>query len=236
MHLPITGYGRREVVGISLISVVLAATALWLWPPASGAVLLLWAGLVAFFRDPDRECPEAPGLLLSPADGTVRDVEEVEAPPGVWMDEPAVRVGIFMSVFDVHVNRSPAAGRVRYVHHRRGAFLDARDRRAATENEHNMLGIELPDGRRIMVNQVAGRVARRIVCGVRVGDRLGAGQRFGMVKFGSRLELFVPRRHAYTVMVAPGQKVKAGRDPLFRPAGEEEEAADPTGEADQPPR
>jgi phosphatidylserine decarboxylase len=119
-----------------------------------------------------------------------------------------------MSIFNVHVNRSPAAGTVGFRRYVPGTFRDARDDRAATENEHNLLGLERPDGRRIMVNQIAGAVARRIVCAVAPGDSLAAGERFGMIKFGSRLELFVPQHDKVAVKVATGDRVKAGRDVL----------------------
>ncbi len=213
MRLRITRYGLRETaVGSAVCVALIVLGALFFWPLAvlGGA---LWAALLAFFRDPERPSPQRPGALLSPADGTVQDVEQVD-PPGDFLPGPALRVGIFMSLLNVHVNRSPVAGTVRYRRHVPGRFHDARSPLAATENEHCWLGIELEGGRRVLVRQVAGTVARRIVCKAAPGDELAAGQRFGMVKFGSRVELFVPQQDQFQVAVAPGTKVKAGLDIL----------------------
>ena len=215
MRIPLTRYGLREIILGSAFFVAALAAWLWVWPPAVAPLIVLWAGYLAFFRDPERRPPDEADVLLSPADGVVRDVEQV-TPPGAYLDDPALRIGIFMSVFSVHVNRSPAAGTVQWVEHTPGGYLDARDRRAPTQNEHNLLGIQLGDGRKIMVNQIAGAVARRIVCAVRPGQALEAAERFGMVKFGSRLELFLPASDQYAVAVTPGDKVKAGCSVLAR--------------------
>lgn len=211
MRIPLTRYGFREIVsGCVFCAVAVALSLLFFWP-AAPLFGILWIWVLAFFRDPEREAPVVPDALISPADGTVRDVEAVE-PPGDFLSGPAMRIGIFMSLFNVHVNRSPAAGTVSYVGHFPGRLHDARNPLAASENEHNLLGIELPDGRRILVNQVAGTIARRIVCEATPGQDLAAGQRFGMIKFGSRVELFVPQAHQFQLKVAPGDKVRAGRD------------------------
>ena len=215
MRIPLTRYGLREIILGSAFFVAALAAWLWVWRPATALVVVLWAGFLAFFRDPERRPPDEADVMLSPADGTVHDVEQVQ-PPGAYLDGPAVRIGIFMSVFSVHVNRAPAAGEVQWVEHTPGRYLDARDRQAQVQNEHNLLGMQLGDGRKIMVNQIAGAVARRIVCAVGPGRRLEAGERFGMVKFGSRLELFLPAADQYAVAVKPGDKVKAGRSVLAR--------------------
>lgn len=208
MRIPLTRYGYRTVLAGSVVLLAASALGLALFWPAAVLFALLWLWLLSFFRDPERNRPSSPGELLSPADGTVRDVAEV-APPA-FLDGPAVRVGIFMSVFDVHVNRSPADGMVRWVSHHPGSYHDARTRDASERNEHNLLGLELADGRRILVNQVAGAIARRIVCEPSVGAVLRKGERFGMVKFGSRVELYLPAADRYAVAVRPGDKVKAG--------------------------
>jgi phosphatidylserine decarboxylase len=215
LRIPLTRYGLREIVLGSVLFAAAMSACLWLWWPAAVLVALLWAGLLAFFRDPERRPPKDAEVLLSPADGVVRDVEEVD-PPGGYLDGPAVRIGVFMSVFNVHVNRSPAAGTVQWVQHFPGRYLDARDGRAPAENEHNLMGIQLADGRKVLVNQIAGALARRIVCAAGPGEPLAAGERFGMVKFGSRLELFIPSSDQHTVAVKPGQKVVAGRSALAR--------------------
>jgi phosphatidylserine decarboxylase len=205
----LTRYGLRETVAGSILFAAAAVAALVLFWPACIAVVALWALFIAFFRDPERQVPDGAGKLLSPADGTVRDVAEVQ-PPGAFLTGPAVRIGIFMSLFSVHVNRSPADGIVRHRQHERGTFHDARHPAAASQNEHALIGIETGNGRRIMVNQVAGAVARRIVCDAFPGQALKAGERYGMVKFGSRVELFVPNKDQFRVEVKPGDRVKAG--------------------------
>ena len=192
-------------------------TALSVWP-VTPVVILLWAAFLAFFRDPQRRIPTRPEALLSPADGTVRDVEQVEG-DGEFIGGPAMRVGIFMSVLNVHVNRSPADGAVRYERYSPGRFHDARHPAASEENERNAIGLELEGGRRIMVTQIAGAVARRIVCQAHPDQSLKAGQRYGMVKFGSRVELLLPLGDQWEVVAKPGDKVRAGVDVLAVPAG-----------------
>ena len=213
MRIPLTPYGRREIAAGSGLCVLLGALCLWLWPPLVVAPAAALVFLLSFFRDPQRPCRAADGELLSPADGTVADVAEVAAP--VYLQGRALRVGVFMSVFNCHVNRAPAEGVVELVEHHSGSFLDARDGRAIAENEHGFLGIRCADGRRILVKQVAGLIARRIVCAVGPGDRLDLGRPFGMVKFGSRLELWVPVGDGPVARVKVGDRVKAGRDVLI---------------------
>ena len=215
LRIPLTKYGLREIILGSIFFIAALAVWLWVWWPATALVVILWVGFLAFFRDPERRPPDEADVMLRPADGTVHDVEQVQ-PPGAYLDGPAVRIGIFMSVFSVHVNRAPAAGEVQWVEHTPGRYLDARDRQAQVQNEHNLVGMQLGDGRKIMVNQIAGAVARRIVCAVGPGRRLEAGERFGMVKFGSRLELFLPAADQYAIAVKPGDKVKAGCSVLAR--------------------
>jgi phosphatidylserine decarboxylase len=181
-----------------------------------------WVFLLSFFRNPERPCQAGPGELLSPADGAVADIEEVDAP--VFLEGKALRVGVFMSVFNCHVNRAPAGGTVEMVQHFPGKFFDARDERSMAENEHNFIGLRMPDGRSILVNQIAGLLARRIVCAASPGDALVRGERFGMVKFGSRLELFVPLSDGPEARVKVGEKVKAGRDVLVAYADHSPEA------------
>ncbi|MCY2924022.1 MAG: phosphatidylserine decarboxylase, partial [Planctomycetota bacterium] len=188
---------------------------LWL-PPAA-----VWAWVIWFFRDPERTGPAGEGLFLSPADGRVADITPVGADSELGCE--GVKVGVFMNIFSVHVNRSPFAGRVTAVTHRKGAFLDARDPTASERNESATVkmtctlgGVEFP----IVFRQVAGLLARRIVTDIAPGDALQRGQRFGMIKFGSRMELFVPRNLAASVPVTIGQKVCAGLTVLVRAPGE----------------
>lgn len=208
MRIPLTRYGLHTLLDGSLFLLAGVVLGLLFFWPAALVFALLWLWLLSFFRDPERATQSPPHELLSPADGTVRDVGEVTPP--AFLDGPAVRVGIFMSVLDVHVNRSPADGVVRWVSHHPGSFRNARAKEALERNEHNLLGLELEGGRRILVNQVAGAIARRIVCEPSVGTALRKGQRFGMVKFGSRVELYLPVADEYAVAVRVGDRVKAG--------------------------
>jgi len=192
---------------------------------AAGAVLfvlgllfadwLAWvAGLFAlfclyFFRDPERVPPARPGVLLAPADGHVVSVAAALPPPELGLGPtPRWRVGIFLSLFDVHVNRAPADGTVTRIAYRHGRFVNASLDKASTENERNALAIRLTDGREIAVVQIAGLVARRIVCAVREGDALRAGARFGIIRFGSRTDLYLPE--GVEPLVAVGQTMVGG--------------------------
>ena len=211
-------YGRREVI----VATVVAASACALLALLAGAVgrplvllmavpALLWLWTLWFFRDPDRTIPPGRDLLVSPADGRVSDVTQVG--PDSPLGRSGVKIGIFMSVFDVHVNRSPTAAQVERLEHKGGAFLDARDSRAALANESMTIYMTHRRGQRdypLVVRQIAGRIARRIVTDLTVGQTVAAGQRLGMIKFGSRVELFVPHELAGEVRVAPGRHVRAG--------------------------
>ena len=183
----------------------------WCW---TSVVPFVFAGLVLwFFRDPERVIPQDPGVLVSPADGHVADIETVDEPS--FIGGKAIRVGIFLSPLDVHVNRSPAKGVVRHREYRAGKFLAAYDRRAVEENESCALGIECeaPAGKpplKVLVRQVVGVAARRIVCPAEPGLALARGERFGMIKFGSRTELWVPESAGFRCRVAIGQFVRGG--------------------------
>lgn len=188
-----------------LLVVLVGATALLLWgfpwvAPLPGALLVftLW-----FFRDPEREISATAGEVLSPADGTVLSVGEVEEPR--YLQGRAVCVRIYLSLFDVHVNRAPLAGVVEYRDALRGGFAPAFTEDASERNERAFIGLSA--GRhRVLVVQIAGRVARRIVTWPRIGDRLERGQRFGMIKFGSCTQLYLPA--GSTVDVRPGDQVR----------------------------
>ena len=210
VRIPLTRYGVREMVlfgGLSVAGIVAAAVlAAYLVP-----VFVLGLGFVLyFFRDPERRVPATPRVLVSPADGRVVEISEAEGDgvPG----GRSVKVGIFMSPLDVHVNRSPCEGRVETVVHRAGRFRNAASPSASAENESNAIAIRASDdgGAQIVVRQVAGVLARRIVCGAAEGDVLERGQRFGMIKFGSRAEVYVPVESGFRVGVRLGQRVKAG--------------------------
>lgn len=223
MRVPLAPAGRREIVIISVLCGVPAVAgfcaaaggAVWGLPMGVVATLLWVAGL-AFFRDPQRFTPVEPGILVAPADGKVTEVTALDTYEDIG--GPATRIGIFLSIFDVHVNRSPCAGVVRFIHYRPGRFLDARDARSGGMNEANTIVIEPdePGGGPVIVRQVAGRIARRIVCGLKVGDRVEAGQRIGLIKFGSRTELIVPRASRYAPVVKVGDRARGATTILAR--------------------
>lgn len=176
---------------------------------------LAWAGLLFtafclyFFRDPERVPPGRPFLLLAPADGRVVSVAAAQPPPELGLGvTPRWRVGIFLSVLDVHVNRVPADGTVTRIAYRHGRFVNAALDKASADNERNALAIRLPDGREIAVVQIAGLIARRIVCDVREGDTVRAGQRFGIIRFGSRTDLYLPE--GVRPLVVEGQTMIGG--------------------------
>ncbi len=181
----------------------------WLWEPLGWAGLGLTIWCYYFFRDPMRAVPENAGLLVSPADGVVSLIERAVPPAELGMGpEALVRVSVFMSVFNCHVNRAPIAGRVAAVAYRPGKFFNASLDKASDENERNALAIEIADGRKIAVVQIAGLVARRIVCWKRPGDGVRTGERFGLIRFGSRLDVYLPE--GVQPQVALGQTMIGG--------------------------
>lgn len=209
--------GLREMVVATLVLVGGAVVAAWLLHWAAAAPLLVgWAWVIWFFRDPRRITRCAEGELCAPADGTVTEVTRLD--DYELVGGPALRVGIFLGIFDVHINRSPCAGTVRSVTYRKGDFHDARDARSGAENEANTLLIDPQPPIRgpIIVRQVAGLIARRIICHATAGCHLAAGERFGMIKFGSRTELIVPDDRAVRAAVEVGAKVRAGVTILVR--------------------
>jgi phosphatidylserine decarboxylase len=180
---------------------------------------LAWVGVAAglfcwfFFRDPERVLPPVPGALVAPADGRITSIMMLPPPPALGLgDEPRWRVAIFLSVLNVHVNRLPAAGVVSRVAYHSGKFLNAASDKASDDNERNALAITLADGRSIAVVQIAGLIARRILCDVREGDRVQAGARFGIIRFGSRTDLYLPTGVA--PIVAVGQTAIGGETVL----------------------
>lgn len=180
---------------------------------------LVWAGVALglfcwfFFRDPERVLPPVPGALVSPADGRVTSVALVAPPAELGLgDEPRWRVAIFLSVLNVHVNRMPAAGVVTRVAYHAGRFVNAALDKASEENERNALSLMLADGRSVAVVQIAGLIARRILCDVRQGDHVTAGARFGIIRFGSRTDLYLPP--GVLPLVAVGQTAIGGETVL----------------------
>ena len=187
--------------GLPFIAPLAAATLVSLllgWQPAAGIGVVLTIAVACFFRDPERAVPQTPGAVVSPADGRIHEIE------------PAAgrhRVSIFLSVTDVHVNRAPVAGKVTDVTYKPGRFVPAYRAEASRENESNRLTLDAPDAV-IDVTQIAGILARRIVCRARPGDVLARGQRYGLIRFGSRTDLFLPADADVVAQV--GDKVRGG--------------------------
>ncbi|MBM9595799.1 phosphatidylserine decarboxylase [Roseitranquillus sediminis] len=172
-----------------------------------GVGLTVWC--YYFFRDPARVTPAREGLMVSPADGIVSQVAPAQAPPELELgDAPLMRVSVFMSVFDCHVNRAAVGGTVVRAVYRPGRFFNAALDKASDDNERNGIVVHLEDGRRVGIVQIAGLVARRILCDVREGQRLATGERFGMIRFGSRLDVYLP--DGVSPLVCEGQKMVAG--------------------------
>lgn len=168
---------------------------------------LLAAFLVWFFRDPPRRVPAGPGLIVSPADGKVEDAEWIETSSG-----SRVRVSIFLNVFDVHVNRVPISGTVTLAEYREGQFLNALNAESAVHNEQTLLTIQSPEGYAVSFKQIAGVLARRIVCNLHEGDQVVRGQRMGLIKFGSRTDVLLPA--GVELRVRAGDRVKGGTSVL----------------------
>jgi phosphatidylserine decarboxylase len=211
--LPLTRHGWREMlIGTVLLAAIAAGLSL-IWHPLIFLPLPFLVFLFAFFRDPERPLPGDPMAVVSPADGTVSDITELAHDE--LLGGPAVRIGIFLSVFNVHVNRSPCDGRVLDTRYKKGKFINAmRHDDASTQNESNTIVLTDPRGEKpvAVVKQIVGLIARRIVCTVRVGDAVGRGQRIGMIKFGSRTELYLPKRLEPRVTVTIGQKLRGAAD------------------------
>jgi phosphatidylserine decarboxylase len=213
MRIPLTPHGLRELLLLGGCLLALTVVGWFLHPWAALPPLLLTVFVFSFFRDPERKPFGGPEVAVAPADGTVTDIEVVDEPEVIG--GPALRIGIFLSVFDVHVNRVPLDGKVRLLRFRRGAFHDARSAACREENESNLVGFDGPRGP-FAVRQVSGLVARRIVCPLKAGDEVARGQRMGMIKFGSRTELFVPADARVKVEVEVGSKVRGAASALLR--------------------
>jgi len=225
MRLPLTKYGWPEVAvfpaGVLAIMIILMLGGT---PILSGWAVALIEALLAvafiwfltFFRDPYRRCPPDKNVLLAPADGQITNIETIEEDG--FIGETALRVGIFLSIFDVHINRAPCNAKVQLLTYRKGGYKNAKNPRSSRTNESNDIGLVRTDSPtdRLLVRQISGSIARRIVCRISEGQQLRSGEKFGMIKFGSRTELYVPARENAKCLVKIGDKVKAGLTPLIR--------------------
>jgi phosphatidylserine decarboxylase len=220
VRLPFATYGRFDLalstvlcLGIAGACVAFAGDVGWgLYVPAAAA-FVVWLILVNFFRDPERTTPRGEFLVIAPADGVVKDIEDVDEPK--FLGERASRIGIFLSPLDVHVNRMPMDCTVVKVIYVEGKMRKAYDPLAITENEAASACIEVLGGRsKMIVRQITGAVARRIVCPVKPGERYAAGQRYGMIKLGSRTEVWAPKSIPVRWNVKIGDRVRAGETVL----------------------
>lgn len=194
-----------KFIGIGAVAAIIF---LLLWPPLGWLLVLITAWIAYFFRDPDRVTPLREGLVVAAGDGRVSAIEKVRPPQELGLgDEPRVRISIFLSVFDVHINRSPIAGKVTRVKYHPGEFLPAWDDKASLRNEQNAVTVE-DAGTSVEFKQIAGLIARRIVFKKREGDAVAAGERVGMIKFGSRVDVFLPA--SIKVRVQKGERVRGG--------------------------
>ncbi len=218
--VPVHREGWKFIAIFGLVTLIL--TQIWaplFWP---GLGLTVWC--YYFFRDPERMVPQRPGLVLSPADGIVSHVVDVSPPEGLDLEPGSyTRVSIFMNVFNCHVNRMPVGGTITRIQYHAGKFVNASLDKASEDNERNALTIETEAGVKIGVVQIAGLVARRILCLVETGESRAAGERFGLIRFGSRLDVYLPEGIAPLVSV--GQTAVAGETVLADLDGSQEERA-----------
>jgi phosphatidylserine decarboxylase len=224
MKIPLTKYGWPQVVvfpsAILILMIIALCAKEWL---STGIVLvleiilsivLIWT--LSFFRDPARVCPSDENLLLSPADGLITEIENVKK--NDYFGGPAIKIGIFLSIFNVHINRSPCNVKVSKIIYRHGKYKNALNPESGRVNESNevqLVRIANPSDK-LIVKQISGAIARRIVCKTGPGKELAAGEKFGMIKFGSRTELYVPAHDKLNCLVKKGDKVRAGLTALIR--------------------
>jgi phosphatidylserine decarboxylase len=197
----------REGLPYSILSASLALIAAWLaWWGIFFFFLLLTGFVVNFFRDPERRIPRGEGVIVAPADGKVIAIKETVEED--YLKRPALKVSIFMNVFDCHVNRAPMNGTIKEVAYFPGKFFAAHLDKASKENEHNCLVLESERGAKLLLVQIAGLIARRIRCWVKAGDRIGRGERFGLIQFGSRVDVYLPPEVNLNLRL--GDRVRAG--------------------------
>jgi phosphatidylserine decarboxylase len=225
MRIPLTKYGWPEavvfpaVVLVIMVILLLGGTSIlsgWAVVLMESLLAVVFIWLLAFFRDPYRYCPTDKNVLLAPADGQITDIETVQE--DTFIGSKALRLGIFLSIFDVHINRSPCNAKVERIIYRKGKYKNAKNPSSGRVNQSNDVWLVRTDSpiEKVLVRQISGAIARRIVCRVSEGQKLSSGEKFGMIKFGSRTELYVPARGNTECLVRIGDKVKAGLTPVIR--------------------
>lgn len=225
MRIPITKYGLPQVVVFGVVTllvifaVAVAGSAILPLPAFIAIEAVLFAVLVfvlAFFRDPKRQIQPDHNILLAPADGKITNIDIVDNPP--HLGQKSLCIGIFLNIFDVHINRTPCAVTIDAVSYKKGRYKNAANPQSSRLNESNdivMTRLDAPADK-LLVRQISGAIARRIVCCAQVGENFTGGQKFGMIKFGSRTELYLPIHESANCVVSPGDKVKAGLTVLVR--------------------
>lgn len=212
--IPIHPEGYKFIAIFFVAAIILG----WLWDPLFWIGLLLTAWCAWFFRDPPRVTPVNEDFIIAPADGRISHISKVVPPAELDLgDQPMTRVSVFMNVFNCHINRAPVKGRIKQIIYKKGAFVNAELDKASSDNERNSMIIESVHGP-IAVVQIAGLVARRILCWSREGEEIVTGERFGLIRFGSRLDVYVP--DAATVTVALGQTAIGGETIVARYDGQ----------------
>ena len=201
MRIPIVSDGYRFIIPLTILTVGLALSPM-IWLAGVSGLLLLF--VLNFFRDPERTIPNEEGVIVSPGDGKIVEIVEEKDP---MLDEPYRRVSIFLNVFNVHVQRIPVGGRIGQVKYNKGKFLNAASHKASLENEQSAMIIDTGK-QKVLVKQIAGLIARRIVCWAKEGDNYSLGQRYGLIRFGSRVDLFLPL--SAEVKVSLGDRVSGG--------------------------
>ena len=217
LFVPIHRDGHK-FLGIALLATIIGFL---LWSTLGWILLIATAWIAYFFRDPDRVTPLRDGLVIAPADGRVVGIERVPPPPELGLTGERTRISIFLSMMDCHVNRAPVAGRITRSTYVPGAFFSAKSDKSSEENERRALVIEAPGGAEIAVLQIAGLISRRIVTFAGEGDTVGVGQRFGLIRFGSRVDVYLPI--GQSALVSIGQRMVAGETVLADLLSEEPE-------------
>ncbi|MBI5779098.1 MAG: phosphatidylserine decarboxylase family protein [Planctomycetes bacterium] len=208
MRLPLAKYSAGEIAVMLVITGVMGYVLYQMMPVLVILPALLFLFTLYFFRDPYRKIPEGDNLIVSPADGTIIEIADVNE--DTFIKEPSVKVAIFLSVFNVHINRAPCDGKITLLDYRKGRFLVASEPEASSQNERNSIGITAGHSLKILVRQIAGIIAQRIVCGLEMNQQVKRGDRIGMIKFGSRTEVYISKNKLERLEVKVNDKVKGG--------------------------
>lgn len=214
---PIAKQGLPYIISLAVVSVLFVFLG---WPFLAALTLIATILVINFFRDPERVIPQVPEAVVAPADGKI--IFAARAYEDRFLNKESLKISIFMNIFNVHVNRIPFSGEVESIHYEKGTFFAANLDKASLNNEQNVIVLRIPGGEKIVFVQIAGLVARRIDCWLQPGERVRRGERFGMIRFGSRLDVFVPTDSR--LAVDKGQQVKAGESIIcYQPVRKENE-------------